>query len=83
MTPRSVASQHVRDEISFALNRKKRFLAAHLEETQLPPGLELRIGSQQAIMLYKEPEEASDRMLDRALEPALRDQGNFTPGTDN
>lgn len=83
VTPRSVASQHVRDEISFALNKKKRFLAAHLEETQLPPGLELRIGSQQAIMLYKEPEETSRRMIERALTPDLRGQSGPTPGTDD
>lgn len=72
LTPRSAASQHVRDEISYALNKKKRFLAAYLEETELPPGLELRIGNKQAIMLFRQPTDGFTNVIAQALAPDLR-----------
>jgi TIR domain len=49
----AVESRNVRNEINFALNRGKRFIAIHLEDTQLPPGLELRMGDIQAIMKWR------------------------------
>lgn len=49
----AVQSQNVRNEINFALNRQKSFLAVYLEDTQLPPGLELRMGDIQAIMKWR------------------------------
>jgi hypothetical protein len=72
VTPRSAASPHVRDEVSYALNKKKRFLAAFLEETELPPGLELRIGNKQAIMLFQHPAEGFANVIAQALVPGLR-----------
>src|SRR5262245_8859132 len=53
ISPMAVQSQNVRNEINFALNRQKLFLAVHLEETRLPPGLELQMGDIQAIMKWR------------------------------
>lgn len=53
ITPSSVKSKNVCNEINFAINKNKPFLAVHLQETQLPAGLELRIGDIQAILKYR------------------------------
>lgn len=53
VTPNSAASVHCQDEASFALDRDKPFLAIHLTETPLPPGLELRLGTRQAILKHE------------------------------
>ena len=52
VTPRSVASGNCKNEINFAIARKKPFIAIHLEPTVLPDDLELQIGTKQAILLY-------------------------------
>lgn len=57
ITPASVESQNVRNEINYAINKKKSFLAVHLQETQLPAGLELRMGDIQAILKHRMTEE--------------------------
>jgi hypothetical protein len=49
LSPRAVQSRHVRNEVHFALGEEKPFLAVYLEETDLPGGLKLQIGSLQAI----------------------------------
>jgi hypothetical protein len=49
----SIASRNVLNEINFAIDEDKPFLAIHIEETKLPSGLKLRIGSTQAIMKYR------------------------------
>ncbi len=49
----SVNSKNVLDEINFALDEKKPFLAIHIQETKVPAGLRLRTGSTQAIMKYR------------------------------
>ncbi|TNF89237.1 MAG: TIR domain-containing protein [Gammaproteobacteria bacterium] len=51
----SVASDHCVNEVQFALNRSKPFLAVHLEKTTLPPHLELSIGHRQAILAHRVP----------------------------
>jgi hypothetical protein len=53
ISPFSVESINVRNEINFAINKKKPFIAVHLKETTLPGGLELRMGDIQAILKYK------------------------------
>ncbi|HJN53348.1 MAG: TIR domain-containing protein [Pseudomonadales bacterium] len=53
VTPNSVASQYCRDELSFALNHRKKTLIVYLAKTELPTGLELSIGSRQAILKYE------------------------------
>ena len=53
VSPRSTSSVNCRNEINLALNENKPFLAIHLEESSLPPGLRLRMGDLQAILRYK------------------------------
>jgi molecular chaperone DnaK (HSP70) len=67
VSTRAVASKNVRDEIHFALHEGKPFLAIYLEDTLMPPGLKMRMGSIQAISKFQI---ASDRYL-RQLEKAL------------
>ena len=58
ITPTSAPRQNVINEINFALDENKPFLAIHLEETKLKGGLKLRIGAMQAILKYNmSPEE--------------------------
>ena len=52
VTGRSVGSPNVRDEIEFALDEDKPFVAIHLEPTDLPAGLRLRMGRRQAILKH-------------------------------
>ena len=53
ISPRATESINCRNEINLALNEKKPFLAIHLEETELPPGLRLRMGDLQAVIKNK------------------------------
>lgn len=69
VSPRSVVSKNCRDEVNFALNASKPFLAIHMEETTLPVGLSLRMGSIQAIMQYRMPEDAYWRKVLKVLDP--------------
>ncbi len=57
MTPTSAPRENVLNEIDYALNEQKPFLAIYLEETTLPPGLKLRISRKQAILKYNMSEE--------------------------
>ncbi|MBR4461566.1 MAG: TIR domain-containing protein [Erysipelotrichaceae bacterium] len=52
LTPTSAPREAVLNEISFALDEGKPFLAIYLEDTELPPGLRLRISRKQAILKY-------------------------------
>ena len=63
ITPSSVKSKNVCNEINFAINKNKSFLAVHLQETQLPAGLELRMGDIQAILKYRMTEENYNKKL--------------------
>lgn len=67
VTPRSVESQNCRDEANFVLEAGNPFLAVHLEETELPLGLKLRIGSRQAILKYQLNEANYERKLHAAI----------------
>jgi hypothetical protein len=49
----SVQSRNVIKEINFAIDENKRFLAVHLEEVSLPPGLKLSMGDIQAVMKWR------------------------------
>ncbi|NOZ20013.1 MAG: toll/interleukin-1 receptor domain-containing protein [Planctomycetes bacterium] len=67
ISPRAVVSKNVRNEINYAINHDKPFLAVYLEETELPRGLELRMGDIQAIVKYRMPEDRYHRQLQRSL----------------
>ncbi|MDK1025062.1 MAG: TIR domain-containing protein [Gammaproteobacteria bacterium] len=51
-SPHSVDSRHCLDEINLALDANIPTIAVHLEETELTPGLQLRLSSHQAILKY-------------------------------
>jgi len=72
VSPAAVQSQNVRNEVYFALNREKRLVAVYLEETQLPPGLELRMGEIQAILKHRIPRDAYLRALAACLPGSVR-----------
>ena len=74
-SPRSAASENCRNEINLALNRKKKFLAIHMEETELPLGLELRMGDLQAILKYKLPQATYQKKVYASLEKLLGSEG--------
>ena len=57
LTPTSAPREAVLNEISFALDEGKPFLAVYLEDTVLPPGLRLRISRKQAILKYNMTDE--------------------------
>ena len=57
LTPTSAPREAVLNEISFALDEGKPFLAIYLEDTELPPGLRLRISRKQAILKYNMTDE--------------------------
>ena len=57
MSPLSEASPNCRDEIGYAIDEKKPFLAIHIRETKVTGGLRLRIGTKQAILKYNMTDE--------------------------
>lgn len=63
----SANSKNVINEINFAIDEDKPFLAIHIEEAKLTPGVRLRIGSTQAIMKYRMDSDSFFKMIIRAL----------------
>jgi hypothetical protein len=57
ITPASVGSSNVQNEINYAIDEKKPFLAIHLQETTLRAGVKLQIGTKQAILKYNMTDE--------------------------
>lgn len=57
ITPASAISPNVLNEINYAIDEKKPFVAIHLQETTLRAGIKLQIGTKQAILKYKMTEE--------------------------
>ncbi len=72
LSKQSVESANVRNEINFAVNSGKPFVAVYIEETDLPNGLELRIGGRQAIMKYRMPDDMYRRKMEKVLPETLR-----------
>ena len=50
VSPKSVASTNCLKEVNFCLSRERTILSVHLEETELPIGLELSLSDTQAII---------------------------------
>jgi hypothetical protein len=76
VTQRAINSRNVRNEINYALKLDKPFFAIHLDETELPPGMDLQMSSIQGIFKWRMKEQAYVRNLERALpktigQPAL------------
>jgi TIR domain len=84
ISPYAVNSRNVRNEINFALNNKKQFIAIHIAETKLPPGLELRMGDIQAILKYRISEESySRKMLNTLPKKLISKIHRLSPGVDH
>jgi len=79
ITPNSVASENVRNEINFALAKKTPFIAVHLSPTNLTPGLQLQIGSKQAILRYQMDEDSFVRKYRYSFDSVLTGSPKQTP----
>lgn len=79
----SIKSRNVRNEINFALNNEKKFLAVHLEKISLPKGLELRISDIQAILKYKMGEITFQKKIKNTLPKNCKGKENFVPDPNN
>ena len=74
----AVKSKNVTNEINFALDNSKPFLAIYLEETELTRGLKLRMGGIQAIMKWRMTDQQYDKKMLKALPDVLRGPENDT-----
>ena len=72
----SAKSSNCRNEINYALNNQKQFLAIYIEETELPGGLALRMGDLQAIMKFRMNQDAYAKKMSKALEGYLPKEGD-------
>ena len=73
VTPKSVTSANCLKEVNFCLSRERKILSVHLEETELPIGLELSLSDTQAIMCSELSRSACEvKLVDslRSLLPA-------------
>ena len=52
VSPRSVSSENCLKEINFALNEERKFLAVHLEPTELPDVLSFGLSDRQAVLRH-------------------------------
>ena len=78
LSPSAVNSVNCRREINFALSKNKPVLTIHMEEIELPVGLELQLSSQQSVLYYTYDSE--ERFLDKVetcqyLRPCKRAAG--------
>jgi hypothetical protein len=80
VSPNAVNSQNVRNEINFAINRRKPFVAVHIQETALPTGLELRMGDIQAILKYRMDVPRYLRQMEKTLKDGIRMHDTRTVG---
>lgn len=65
VSPRSVESRHCRNEVQYALELDKKFVAVYVEATTLPPGLKLSIGLTQALLKQElKPDDYQTKLLD-------------------
>jgi hypothetical protein len=53
VTPNSMASVNCRREINYALAKGKPLLSVVLEPTEMPPGMELQLSTQQSVLRYQ------------------------------
>jgi len=72
ISPQSVESKNVKNEINYALSKNKKFIAVHAKKTILPSGLELQMGSIQAIMKFQMEVERYYRKLFSSIHPSIK-----------
>jgi tetratricopeptide (TPR) repeat protein len=78
ITPRFVNSENCINELEFALGHHRPVLAVYLEATELPPGLELSLGSRQGILKDRYQPEVYEAKLRETLAAML--EGKAGPG---
>ena len=83
ITANAVDSANVRNEINFALNRHKPFLAIHLTQTDLTPGLEMRMGDIQAVLRYRMNADHYYRKIEKSLPKELKRKVSSVPHRDH
>lgn len=71
ITPGFVASENCIDELEFAIAHHKPVLAIHLVPTELSPGLQLTLGSKQALIKYRYAPDAYAHKLQQTLQALL------------
>jgi hypothetical protein len=79
ISPNSVLSENVRNEINFALAKRSPFIAIHLSVTNLTPGLQLQIGSKQGILKYQLDEDTFTRKYQYSFNSVLGTEQKITP----
>jgi hypothetical protein len=58
-------SDNTQDEIHLAMNEKKPYLAIYLKETELSPGLKMRIRRVQGILMHEmEEDQFYNKLID-------------------
>ena len=67
VTPASVDTRHCRSEVQYALDHDRHVVVVHLEDADLPGGLQLAIGLTQALMRHRLDRETYEAALDDAL----------------
>ncbi|KKN31981.1 hypothetical protein LCGC14_0818380 [marine sediment metagenome] len=77
ISPQSVKSKNVRNEINYALNEDKKFVAFYIKETILQSGLRLQMGSIHAIMKFEMLNEDYFRKLINAFHPSIKRERNL------
>jgi len=83
ISPRSVGSVNVRNEINFALSEGTPFIAIHIEETELAGGLKLQIGSKQAIMKHNMDDDVFHYKCDQSFRRLGMQPGSPTTSTED
>ncbi len=58
ISPESIESSNCRREVTYALSKQKPFLGVIMTPTEMSPGMELQLSSQQCILKYKYASEA-------------------------
>ena len=71
VTPRSVASANCQQELNFSLSRERKMVRVHLEDTELPPGMELSLSDKQAIMRGHYSEDAFLQKLVESVQSSM------------
>jgi len=71
ITPHIIDSKYVRREISFALDKNKKFFAVFLKDTQLPDDLAFEISGIQYMKKYTMPDSEFFTKLKKVLSPVL------------
>ena len=78
LSPSSVASEHCRRELTFAVAKEKRVLSVYLEPTQLPQGFEMNLGHRQGLVRFEHPRASFVQRLIESVRNAPRER-SFLP----